>query len=75
MNDIDDNLAPNLERLRDSLDDCDPAYYILNTLLIAVEDGRVEEMEDAITPLVERWIRESEGPEDDELAMWRETIL
>lgn len=68
-------LAARLEALRDSLSDCDPVYYVLNTLLLAIEDGRVDELEDAITPMVERWLDESLGAEDDELAMWRETIL
>lgn len=64
-------LAEELQRLRDSLDDGDSAYYVLNTLILAVEAGRVEEMEDAITPLVERWLAESV---EDELAMWKATV-
>lgn len=64
-------LAEELQRLRDSLDDGDSAYYVLNTLILAVEAGRVDEMEDAITPLVERWLAESV---EDELAMWKATV-
>jgi hypothetical protein len=67
------SLAARLEALRDSIDDTTPEHYILNTLLIAIEDGRVDELEAAITPLVERWLEESLGAEDV-LAMWRETV-
>lgn len=52
-------LIEDLEVLRDNLDDCDPVYYVLNTLILAIIDGRVDELEAAITPLVECWLEES----------------
>jgi hypothetical protein len=66
-------LAEQVEELRDSTEDTSAEFYVLNTLLVAIEDGRVDELEAAITPLVEQWLEESLGAEDV-LAMWRETV-
>jgi hypothetical protein len=66
-------LAARLEALRDSTEDTEPTHLVLNTLIYAVEAGRVDELEAAIVPLVDRWLEESLGAED-ELAMYRETV-
>lgn len=63
MNDIDDSLPPNLEWLLATLEDTDPAFFVLNTLLYAAKNGRVDELEEAITPLVDRWLAESVNEE------------
>ncbi|MCC6455181.1 MAG: hypothetical protein IT328_09590 [Caldilineaceae bacterium] len=71
-------LATQLETLRDSLEDTTPEHFILNTLLYAVEAGRTIELEEAITPLVDRWLAESIGTEEaeqDVLGAWRATVL
>lgn len=57
-------LLMQLQQILSVLNDTHPAYFVLTTLHYAVECGRMEQLEDAITPLVDLWLTESVGAED-----------